>query len=133
MRAILIITFLIALTGCASEEQIPPAMPEEAEATEIVNEYIFNTDRAKERYEGKWFTIRAGPILRVRDDRQVTAKHRNVTMSMIFGGRKETWLINRNEHITAVCRIGPLIAGQILMMKDCRWPDAPELALPTEK
>ena len=133
MRATLILTLLIALTGCASEERIPPATPEEAEATEIVNEYIFNTGRAKEKYEGQWFTIRAGPILRVKDDRGVIAKHRGITMNMMFRGREETWLIDRDEHITAVCRIGHLIAGELLMMKDCRWPDAPEPELTTEK
>ena len=121
---------ILALIACSGPGHPPdPQNVPEADAEEIIREYIFNRERAKEAYEDRWFTVTAGPVARIWDGDQATVKYKNAYPAvLIFNDKEQAAQINRSEHLRAVCQFKGLtrISGNRAYKFDkCRWPDGP--------
>ena len=130
LAATLTAVAILALIACSGPQHPPdPQNVPEADAEEIVREYIFNRERAKEAHEDKWFTITAGPVTKIGYGNRAIVKYKGTGTTLtvlIFNEKDQAAQINRGQHVRAVCQFQGLVAlNTIYKFDKCRWPDGP--------
>lgn len=129
LAATLTAVAILALTACSGPEHPPdPQNVPEADAEEIIREYIFNRERAKEAYKDRWFTVTAGPVARIwNGDRAIVNYKGAIHTILIFNEKEHAARINRGENMRAVCQFKGISYGirrsKAFKFDKCRWPD----------
>ena len=120
MIGFMVVLFINTRRGIIEEQ--PPSTTQEINAGQIAREFVFNWSKAMQSYQDQWFTVNAGPVNRVAS-RRATIEYEGVTLKMYFNSRDDTWAIEPDQDITAVCKLTNARAhNRSITMKGCRWP-----------
>ena len=127
MMLIVIIAFFIIIFAVAPRagmvQERPPAATREINAEKMAREFVFNWPKAMERYLDQWFTVSAGPVNKVAN-RRATIEYEGITLRMYFNSRDDTWTIEPDQDITAVCKLtNARNHNRSITMKGCQWPE----------
>ena len=135
MMLIVIVGFMVILFTASQAgviEEQPPETTQEINADQVAREFVFNWPKAMKSYQNQWFTVNAGPVNKVAN-RRATIEYEGVTLKMYFNSRGDTWTIEPDQDITAVCKLTNARAhNRSITMKGCRWP-APEPKYPRRR
>ena len=121
--AIAIILLFLTLTPC-SDPPRPPNQPPAVNASEIVDEHVFNESRASQRYLHQWFTVTAGPIVRISGNRRAVSRYRGYAVHLLFQDKAEAQSIDRNDHVTALCWLRHQTQG-LIVFDSCEFAANP--------
>lgn len=129
MRAALKALSVLVLTAAIACEPTYPegrALPKGISGEELVDEYYFNEDRAKRKFNDQWYLVSAGPVLQVTKGDRVNFKYHNGRIQMKFKSKDEASEISPNQPmIIALCKVQGknthYLAGSALYMDGCHW------------
>ncbi len=120
-RAALVLALAMMIVTACSGEYTGERDPPSEDAGNIVAQYVFNEDRADEIYEDRWFSVTAGPAVRVRDGSRVRFRYQGLNLEMHFKDKADVRDLNQGDHVTAVCKVQGWVgfAGRIYL-NNCR-------------
>lgn len=122
LTAALALLLAAALAACSPPPAPPPADPPPISADDMARQFAFNLRQARENHKDNWYTVSAGPVVKV-IGRTAYADTEPYPTELRFTLQDDAWSIRPEETVRAVCQFDRLWLGERkVLLRHCAWP-----------